>query len=251
MPQLVDTLYQLREEDDVYTLISRAQDGDSYAREQLIRSYTPFVMRIASGLSKRYLITGRDDEASIALIALNEAVTNFSSERGRSFFTFAETVIRRRLIDYFRRQGVRAPEIPVSSFSNEDDDGEHVPNPVSLAEARMACEAIAMRDDASNRCEEIERYSLALETYRIRFSDLIHESPKHADARRRAIEAAKLVAGVPNLRSHLVTRRELPLKELEKLVSVSRKTLERQRRYIIALAVIIIEDFRYLREYVR
>lgn len=44
--------------------------------------------------------------------------------------------------------------------------------------------------------------------------------------------------------------KSLPLKELVDEVGVSRKTLERQRKYIIAIALVLIGDFELLREYI-
>jgi len=58
------------------------------------------------------------------------------------------------------------------------------------------------------------------------------------------------VAEDPALAGHLLNRRELPLKQLERRVDVSRKTLERQRKYIIAVALLLLEDFIYLRGYI-
>ena len=54
---------------------------------------------------------------------------------------------------------------------------------------------------------------------------------KHKDARARALEVAKTLASSPELMAFLTKRKALPLKELEKVVGVSRKTLERQRKY--------------------
>ncbi len=63
----------------------------------------------------QYLVLGRDDEASIAMIAFNEAIDAYSSDGGgASFLSFAEIVIKRRMVDFFRRQARRADEIPPS-----------------------------------------------------------------------------------------------------------------------------------------
>ena len=251
MSQSVDTLSRPGEEDDIYQLVSRAQAGDLLARDHLIAAYTPFIMRTASSSSRRYLTMGRDDEVSIALMAFNEAISGFSAERSRSFFAFAETVIRRRLIDFFRKNELRSREIPVSSFTTEDEDGELGSSPLCRAEFVKASEDVVRRDEAWDRREEIVQYRRLLSAYGIRFDDLVDDCPKHADARERAMEVARLVARTPEFRVHLQNKKELPLKALEGLVSVSRKTLERQRRYIIALCIIIVEDLRYLREYVK
>ena len=90
-----------------------------------------------------------------------------------------------------------------------------------------------------------------LNHYGITFSDLVQASPKHQDARERALEVARILISDPALLQYLTSRKSLPLKELQKRVKVSRKTLERQRKYIIALALILIGEFYYLQEYLK
>ena len=45
--------------------------------------------------------------------------------------------------------------------------------------------------------------------------------------------------------------KRLPIKELEKQVNVSRKTIERNRKYIIAISIILFGEFDYLRDYLK
>ncbi|MNY74892.1 RNA polymerase sigma factor SigI [compost metagenome] len=47
----------------------------------------------------------------------------------------------------------------------------------------------------------------------------------------------------------LLTKRQLPIKELLMQVQVSRKTLERNRKYLIAIALIFNGPYPYLRDY--
>lgn len=225
-------------------LLEPARKGDKQAREDLIRKYTPLVLRVGSQVTGRYLTVGRDEEVSIGLIALNEAIDRFDPSRGTSFISFAELVIKRRLVDYFRRQ--KQPEIPLSELETEDDEG----NPLDTVERRQALDEHARRLEAEERKHEIVRYAKRLAEFGITFSELVAVSPKHEDARERALEAARLVATQPQLAQHLLTKRELPLKQLEARVGVSRKTLERQRKFIIAVALIMLEDFYHLRQYI-
>jgi len=60
--------------------------------------------------------------------------------------------------------------------------------------------------------------------------------PKHRDARERALEVAKIITDHAEMKRHVLEKKELPLKDLESLVQVSRKTLERQRKYIFGLS---------------
>lgn len=226
-------------------LLEPARQGDKDAREELLKQYTPLVLRVGSQVSGRYLRVGRDDEVSIGLLALNEAIDRFDPSRGASFIGFAEMVIKRRLIDYYRRNKP-GMEIPLSELETEDDEG----HPLQAVEHREAIGRFAEERSAEDRKEEIIRYTRRLAEFGIKFSELVEICPKHEDARVRAIEAARLVASSQLYAQHLRTKKELPLKQLEDQVGVSRKTLERQRKYIIAVALILLEEFYFLRSYV-
>jgi RNA polymerase sigma factor len=225
-------------------LLEPARKGDAQAREDLIRTYTPLVLRVGSQVTGRYLTLGRDEEVSIGLIALNEAIDRYDPGRGASFLSFAELVIKRRLVDHYRRQ--KQSEIPLSELETEDDEG----NPLDTVERRQALDEHARLTEAEERKHEIARYARRLADFGIKFSELVEVSPKHEDARERALEAARIVATEPQLSAHMLARRELPLKQLEDRVGVSRKTLERQRKFIIAVALIMLEDFYHLRRYI-
>jgi RNA polymerase sigma factor len=226
-------------------LIRRAQAGDDAARDQLIGHYEPLILRMASRAVGRYIRKGQDDEASIALIAFNEAITSFDPDRGRGFVRFAEQVIRRRLVDHYRRQ--RRPEVVMSELEEEDEEG-HAFVPV-LAQA--AVERRRQDDEAEARREEIVAFEARLEKYGLSLEELVRICPRHEDSRRSAMAVGRMVAEDPDLRAHLLTRHELPMKALEERVAVSRKTLERQRKYIIAVALMASGEFPHLQDYLR
>ncbi|MBI2873507.1 MAG: RNA polymerase sigma-I factor [Firmicutes bacterium] len=227
-------------------LLDQARAGDAAARNDLIFRYRPFVMKIVSRMMGRYIHPSSDDEASIGLIAFNEAIDSFRPDKGVSFLTFAQTVIRRRLIDFIRSEMRRRQEVPLAG-SLEDDGGDEN----DLALARQAVENYHIASEAVERRDEIERFGRVLEQYGLSIRELARLSPRHENARRRAMEVARIVAENAGYREFLSQRGELPLKDLEKEVRLSRKTLERQRKYIIALVIIMMEDFFYLRDYLK
>lgn len=226
-------------------LLEPARNGDSQARDDLIKAYQPLILRIGAQVSGRYLQVGRDEEVSVGMLALNEAIDRYDPVRGASFLSFAEMVIKRRLIDYYRRSK-HGKEIPLSDLESEDEEG----NPIRTYDSREATDRYAREEESAQRRDEIARYAKRLSEFGIRFSELVEGCPKHEDARGRALEAARLVAGNGLFADHLRRKKELPLKQLETQVGVSRKTLERQRKYIIAVALIYLEDFYHLRQYV-
>ncbi len=65
------------------------------------------------------------------------------------------------------------------------------------------------------------------------------------------MRAAQLVARHSEMLGHLTKTKTLPLKQLTELAPVSRKTLERQRKYIIALVLILTGDFPFFRSFIQ
>jgi len=234
------------EGEDAAALLGAAQAGDGRARERLIVLYTPLVLRVGARVCGRYLQKGRDDEVSVGLLALNEAVDRYRPDSGASFPAFSEMVIRRRLIDHFRREGNRR-ETPFTEFEQEDGEG----GVWSSVELSRALEIDRDRLAEEDRRAEIAEFRRLLRPYGVTIADLVRHSPQHADARERAVAVARAIAGNPAWAAHLRSHHALPLKELEAQgdLGVSRKTVERQRKFIIAVAVILMEGLHTLRAY--
>jgi len=233
---------------DCGQLVLEAQKGNSMVRERLIKSYTPFILKTASKISGRYVRIGEDDEVSVGLIAFNEAIDCFDDAKNSSFLSFAETVIKRRLIDYFRKESaVGKKTVPLSSFEQDDDKPEGIYYHLEL---KQSVEEFQEKNAVAERKEEIIHFTRKLMEFGISFQELVSLSPKHEDARIRAMEVARIIAEDPDMTSHLMRKKELPLKDIECKVEISRKTLERQRKYIIAITLILINDFDYLKQYI-
>lgn len=229
------------------TLVKRARTGDEQARSELLEAYTPFILRVASQTAKRYIHREHDDEFSIAMLAMNEALDRFDASKNASFLNFAETVIRRRLIDYFRSHQPNQSVSLWSEFDLQDDED----NVVNYAEIESAVAAHAKAVEQHDRQFEIDEYAKELSEFGLRFADLVELAPKHVDARANAMDVARVIAEDPELKDFVYRKKSLPLKDLEARVAVSRKTLERQRKYIIAIVVLLCGDYQYLQSYVR
>ena len=230
----------------VESRVALARDGDAQAREDLIRDYTPFILKTASSGARRYLVQGRDEEVSVSLQAFNEAISAYSSERP-GFLAFAATVIRRRLIDYYRKEK-RRDEVPFSSLADDEEYDEEWPASVEAQRSFVV-------DDWSRvleRRDDIEQWVEVLRSYRLTLKDVVKSVPKHVDARERAIRTAGLLARDPLLAEKFVKNRKLPIDDLVRLLPdevASRKTLERQKDYITAIAAILTHDLSSLKEY--
>lgn len=226
--------------EELARLVEKAKKDDE-TRNILIQDYTPFILKTASEFSKRYIDKRVDEEYSIGLIAFNEAIDNFESSRGVSFLTFARTIIRRRLIDHYRKD-IRTRNQVYLAASDEEMPG---------VEYSLSMERFRIGIEQQERMSEISEYAKDLLGFGITFGSLVKICPRKKDARERAVEAAKAIAFDPNLYGYLIEKKMLPLKEIEKKVPQSRKTLERHRNYIIAIVLILAGDYYYLQDYIK
>ncbi|BCV25224.1 RNA polymerase sigma factor SigI [Gelria sp. Kuro-4] len=226
-------------------LLALAKRGAPEARERLIQDYTPFILAIAAKVSGRYIRLGEDDEGSIGLLAFNEAIDAYNDRKGNSFLKFSELVIRRRLLDFYRHEQRRQQEIPLTVLEGTETETQG-----QLLDRLQENQAAASEEELERR-EEIIALKAHLAEYGVSFREVALACPRHRDARLRAIKVAKQIAATPAWLLALDERKTLPLSEIARKVGVSRKTLERQRKYILAVVLVLRGEFNHLKEYFR
>ncbi|MGI8317105.1 RNA polymerase sigma-I factor [Halobacillus mangrovi] len=225
--------------------VQSAKNGDDEARNEILKQYQPFIAKSVSEVCKRYIDPSKDDEFSIGLLAFNEAIQAYSCDKGSSFLSFARLVIKRKVIDHIRNEQKR-PD--VTSLDEEYYDEEQMENPSEVAAAK---DRHQLETEAWYRREEILEFQEQLKKYKLTFEDLIDSSPKHRDARESAVQVARMVYEDSSLREKVITKGRLPIKDLIDRVEVSKKTLERNRKFIIALVLIFDGDYEYLKDYLK
>ncbi|EIJ81728.1 putative RNA polymerase sigma factor SigI [Bacillus methanolicus PB1] len=225
--------------------VALIKKGDTKLLNELINSYKPFIAKTVSAVCKRY-IHESDDEFSIGLIAFNEAIQKYSPEKGNSLLSFAEVLVKRRVIDYIRNQTKNQSfSLYIGSEQEEED------TPRSSIEDDISIEDYKKKNEEEIRREEIIQFQQVLKDFGLTFQDLAEHSPKHADARKNAMFVAKTLVEDEELKELLLEKKRLPIKHLEKKVKVSRKTIERNRKYIIAISIILLGDYLYLKDYIK
>lgn len=222
-----------------------AQEGDEEAREYLISKYQPFIAKCASEVCKRYIDPKQDDEFSIGLIAFNDAIDSYVTDKGAAFLSFAKLIIKRRIIDFIRQQ---KSHVTLTSLDETHEEEEKMEN---STEVRLSKEKFAEDMEAWYRREEIQEFQVHLQRFGLSFTEITDAAPKHVDARESAIRVASIIIGNKELRSKVLDKGRLPIKDLETHVDVSKKTLERNRKYIIALVIIMSGDYVYLKDYLK
>jgi len=212
--------------------ILEAQQGNNNIREQLIAKHKKYILQTCSDICNRYLSWENDEELSIGLLAFNEAIDAYDITSKAKFTTFAYSVIKKRLIDYFRSQAKYKSEL--LSTSSENDELEVLKNKESVAN-------FTENNFLENLAILIEHYKVKLAEYAIDINELPEACPKHSDTRETLQKASQILINNPELFNHLLRYKQLPIKQLTMATGQSRKVLERGRKYIIALTLIFIE----------
>lgn len=222
----------------------RAKTDDA-ARERFLSEERTHILRLTGRILGR-AVTDSDDEWSIALMATSEALGSYDVSRG-SFWSYAAIVIRSRLNDWYRSPASgRSEELMVApdTFSGELTDSEDGTN----ALRREVAEQTSVSVDTGLR-DEIEALTQELAPYGIDFFALAEVSPKTAKTRTACGEVLAAMRTPPPLIPLLRERKLLPIRELGQRIRVSRKLIDRHRRYLIAASLILSGDYPGLAEY--
>lgn len=212
------------------------------AMDDLIYRYEPFIKSEVSSFINHIPVYGTDDEFSIALMAFYEAVKSYSQEKG-AFFSFASVVIRNRLIDYARKE---KRHLCYLSLEEELEAGGSLHN--KAADISEHSEEYAMRDATKS---EIEELTANLRAFGVNLTDVSDNCPrqnKTLEACRKALEFAMSDKKVFD--DFLRTKR-LPVKRIAKGSGVDRKTLERHRKYLVAIFLIQTNGYEIIRGHIK
>ena len=212
-----------------------AAKTDSDAADALISQYMGFIRAEARKLS----FGDGEDELSIAMLAFYEAVLGYEKSRG-SFLGFAAKVIRSRLIDYHRAESRHRGHGSLNERA--DEDGAELLE--LLPDTRDDIGELDAREAAQG---EIEEYSRALSAFGITFSDIADNCPKQERTLRACLDALNYARSRPELLAAVEKSGKLPVAELAAGANVERKTLERHRKYLVAMLIAFTNGFEIIR----
>ena len=216
-----------------------AAKEDMEAADRLIGSYMPFIKSETAKFLKRPPMEGHDDELSIAMIAFHEAVRGYSRSRG-AFLKYAAMIMKSRLIDYRRKEQRHGNVISLDAPAGEDD----APLSDTIADETDHNEAYMVREATRAEIEELTRQ---MREFGVSLSDVADNCPKQQrtlEACRKALWHAK---EHPELLDELLKTRRLPIARLSEGSGTERKTLERHRKYMVALLLIYTNGYEIIR----
>ena len=211
--------------------------------DALIRSYIPFIKREVSKFLSR-ICTGQDDEYSIGLMAFHEAIQSYEKQKG-SFLNFAALIIKSRLIDYNRQEERHMGQI---SLFEDDEDEEDLSMFDKLADPRDYYEE---RSGLEATKEEIAELALVMKSFGISLTDVADNCPKQERTLQACGQVVRCAVSNPELLEELLRTKKLPIANLAAHSGVSKKTLERHRKYILAMLLIQTNGYEIIRGHIK
>lgn len=213
-------------------LLFQAREGDELVRERLIHRYKPTIINTVGHICKRY-ITWSDEESSIGLLAFNRAIDTYDSTAGRTFLNYVYLLIHRDLVDYFRREQRQKH----ASLDYSPNDMETSSNTIEI---EKSLESHQVSAQSSELVEEILELDQSLSQYGISFEELEGASPKHKETRYTLMEMAEEFIKSEDLVHHFIKKHRFPTTLFTKKTGHSAKTIERFRKYLITLILLLL-----------
>ncbi len=229
-------------EDSVRDIIDKIRQGDFLLKEKLISDYKPFILQSVSKVTGRFVEVENSEEFSVGLLAFDEAIRCFDQSKNRNFLSFSSQVINRRVIDYLRKNNKNKNVLPFTYFENDENDNFEEKY-LSVDSHEQLCN-IEIEEEIHMFKEELKKFGISL-------ADLASCAPKHRDSKQLCIKIARIIVENGNLYERFARTRNIPMTDLLKVANVYHGTVERNRKYIIAMVLIIKSGMDVLKSYVK
>ncbi len=216
-------------------------------KNTFIEEYRPFIAAAVEKVTGRYVSYGQDEELSVALMAFDEAIIHYDQQKG-NFLSFAQNIIKKRLIDYYRKEKKHQVITYMSEYCTEDADSEEVFDYVIAAEE--AQNKYYQEEVNQLRRQELVQLKEELSTWGLKLDDVAKSSPKHTGTKSSYLEIVKYIVDRPELVKKIKTKLYLPIAEIEEGTKLPRKTIERSRNYVVAAMIILTGDYYCIREFI-
>lgn len=221
----------------INSIFNRIKNGDIVLKEKFINDYKPYILKTLSCLLDKY-IDENNEEYSVGLLAFNEAIDFYDLNKNSNFFKYADMVIKHRIIDYIRINKKHVKDIPFSYFEGDERFEERY----LISDYLSQYEKVEIEEEIFIFEQQLKRFGITLE-------ELVECSPRHKDSRSLCMQIAKILAGSEMLVSKMLKKKMLPLSDLMKHVNVHKRTVERNRKYIIAVTLILISNLEEIKDF--
>lgn len=227
-----------------HLIVKKVYDAksDMQIADELIKEYMPFIKSETSKFLHR-VPTYDDDELSISMIAFHEAIRSYSRTRG-SFLKYASVIIKNRLIDYARKEQKQNGVLSIEMLGEERETSAEN----NMPDEKDEIAEYEMRDATKFEIVELVRQ---MEPFGVSLSDVADNCPKQQKTIKACADAIEYAKQHPELLDEFLRTKRLPMAELTKGSGAERKTLERHRKYLVALLLIYTNGYEIIRGHIK
>ncbi len=231
--------YKKEDKSSTAFVLEKIQAGDKNLKEEFIKDNILYITKMVSNILGVYIDDKNCEEFSVALSAFNEAIDGYNSKRNSDFYKYSYMVIKHRIIDNIRKNKRHSNNLLFSSIEESSDFGEEF----LISNSQNQFEKIEVR-------EELELFEHYLKDFEISLGDLVTTSPKHSDSRLLCISIARVIAEDQQLFEKMIRKKCIPLSDLLKQIKVDKKTVVRNRKFIIAVCLILKSNLDDLKAFI-
>ena len=227
---------------DEHQIISQVYKAkkDSHAADELIEAYMPFIKSETAKFLNRPPDKS-DDELSIAMFAFYESIRNYSKLRG-SFLKFAALQIKNRLIDNYRKERRNKGQI---SLDVSDDDKPDLKD--TIRDEHDKYQENELREATQ---QEINELSAQMQDFGVSMTDVAENSPRQRRTLEICQKAVQYARNNPEILEDFLRTKRVPLAKIADGANVERKSLERHRRYLVAVLLICTNGYEIMRGHI-
>lgn len=218
---------------DALTIRLKRARTDNEALNELIVDYMPFIRQEAA----KALACGieYDDRVSVAMLVFMNCARQYEAERG-GFIAYVRACIHNRFVD----EGVKETRQSQAIVHLDAFPGEAADALMDDAPARAAYDREQERESLA---DEIARLAQALEVYGVALSGLAEICPKQTRSRLLCCKLGEAIVKDETLRAQFTASGRVPQRALAARFHISDKTVEKHRKYIVTIAVILLGDY--------
>jgi RNA polymerase sigma factor len=212
---------------------------DRHSLNQLIHEYIPFIKKCVSGIF--FHGQARQDYLTEAMLGFIQSVKTYHEEKG-AFIAYAQTVIRNRLVNAAKKEAaIQKPLLPITAPQKDEKNIQW-----EYENAERQYTDLAVHKEAQMEISELKS---AFAQWGFTWTDLLKNCPKQNRSRNSCYEIVRALLADRQLHAEMLRTSKLPIQKLSALTGHSKKTLEKYRRYISALVLIIEGDFPYIHSF--
>ncbi|MEN8905086.1 MAG: RNA polymerase subunit sigma [Clostridiales bacterium] len=234
--------FNILDNNTVEFAVENIKKGNKRLRNEFIENYKPFIKKIVMEIRGDISFENIEstDEFSIALIAFNESIEKYKKEKNVNFFTFVAIVVKSRVYNYLNSNN------KPNQFNN---DKNTCIDELNIDKSDIISQRI-LTENEKIISYELEEFENELKHFKITIDDLIDSSPKHKDSRNLCFKIAAKIINDSELLNLILYKYKFPKNRIIKLAGVNKKTIERNRKFIIAVVFIVGNGFESLKNFI-